>query len=60
MEFLHTSGHANPVDLKRFAMALAPKALVPIHSFVPELYPKLFSNETPYADGEWSPCANMT
>lgn len=53
IEYLHTSGHASPVDLKRFAKALAPKALVPIHSFVPELYPKLFDNVVPHADGDW-------
>ncbi len=28
---LHTSGHASPADLSRFAAAVAPKALVPVH-----------------------------
>ncbi|WP_299823148.1 MBL fold metallo-hydrolase [uncultured Jannaschia sp.] len=28
---LHTSGHAGPKDLSRFASAIAPKALVPVH-----------------------------
>lgn len=28
---LHTSGHASPADLTRFAAAFAPKALVPVH-----------------------------
>ena len=28
---LHTSGHASPADLSRFAAAIAPKALVPVH-----------------------------
>ena len=28
---LHTSGHASPADLTRFAAAIAPKALVPVH-----------------------------
>lgn len=28
---LHTSGHASPADLARFAAAIAPKALVPVH-----------------------------
>jgi ribonuclease J len=28
---LHTSGHASPADLARFAAAVAPKALVPVH-----------------------------
>jgi ribonuclease J len=53
LEYVHTSGHASPVDLKRFGRALAPKALVPIHSFAPEKYPKLFDNVTVHYDGEW-------
>lgn len=28
---LHTSGHASPADLARFAAAMSPKALVPVH-----------------------------
>jgi ribonuclease J len=28
---LHTSGHASPADLSRFAAAIDPKALVPVH-----------------------------
>lgn len=28
---LHTSGHASPADLSRFATAMAPTALVPVH-----------------------------
>lgn len=28
---LHTSGHASPSDLSRFAAAIAPRALVPVH-----------------------------
>lgn len=28
---LHTSGHASPTDLARFAAAIAPQALVPVH-----------------------------
>lgn len=28
---LHTSGHASPADLSRFAAAIAPRALVPVH-----------------------------
>ncbi|HLY54437.1 MAG TPA: MBL fold metallo-hydrolase [Stellaceae bacterium] len=29
---VHTSGHASPADLRKFAMAMAAKRLVPIHS----------------------------
>ena len=36
MEVIHTSGHASVADLKRFAAALAPQRLVPIHSFETE------------------------
>jgi ribonuclease J len=50
---VHTSGHASPKDLKTFVEALAPKRVVPIHSFKPELYPQLFDNVEPHADGEW-------
>ncbi len=53
LEHLHTSGHASPADLKRFAKALAPKALVPIHSFVPLAYSTHFDNVVAHADGEW-------
>lgn len=28
---LHTSGHAGPADLARFAAAIAPRMLVPVH-----------------------------
>ena len=50
---IHTSGHASPKDLKRFAEALAPRALIPIHSFATEKYSELFSNVVYRQDGEW-------
>jgi ribonuclease J len=50
---IHTSGHASPRDLKAFVKAIDPKRVVPIHSFRPELYPELFDNVEPHADGEW-------
>ena len=50
---IHTSGHASPKDLKRFATAVAPKVLVPIHSFAPERYKSLYSNVVIHGDGEW-------
>ncbi|WP_084482738.1 MBL fold metallo-hydrolase [Marinospirillum minutulum] len=50
---IHTSGHASPVDLKRFVEAVNPKKLVPIHSFHPEQYPQLFKRVETYADGQW-------
>lgn len=53
MEYTHTSGHASPPDLQRFATAVAPKQLVPIHSFAPEKYPQQFANVVIRQDGEW-------
>ena len=50
---IHTSGHASPSDLKRFADALAPSRIVPIHTFMPEKYSELFNNVELNADGEY-------
>lgn len=54
-EDIHTSGHASPADLQKFAKALKPKKVIPIHSFEPERYKELFENVEVHADGEtWS------
>ena len=50
---IHTSGHASPADLKRFAAALAPRALVPIHSFKTGRFGEFFDNVVQRDDGEW-------
>lgn len=50
---IHTSGHASVADLTRFAEALAPRALVPIHSFHTERFGELFDNVVRRRDGEW-------
>ena len=50
---IHTSGHASPADLKRFAEALAPLRIVPIHTFMPEKYPELFKNVEFHDDGDY-------
>jgi len=50
---VHTSGHANLADLKRFAEALSPHALVPIHTDRPELFDLHFRNVVRHGDGEW-------
>lgn len=50
---IHTSGHASPVDLRRFVGALNPGKVVPIHSFRPDRYPELFDRVEPQADGQW-------
>ena len=50
---IHTSGHASPSDLKKFAEALAPDRIVPIHTFMPDTYQELFSNVELHTDGEY-------
>jgi ribonuclease J len=52
-EVIHTSGHADPHDLRRFAEALKPRALVPIHTFHPERFEQHFSNVRIVGDGHW-------
>ncbi|MPY73442.1 MAG: MBL fold metallo-hydrolase [Alphaproteobacteria bacterium] len=42
METIHTSGHASPRDLARFAQAIDPRYLVPIHTFAPDNFDALF------------------
>ncbi|HPM11041.1 MAG TPA: MBL fold metallo-hydrolase [Paludibacter sp.] len=44
IEQVHTSGHAELEDLKKFANALNPKKLIPIHTFNKEKYPEYFKN----------------
>lgn len=50
----HTSGHASIPDLKRMAAAIAPRQLVPVHTFMPERFPALFGPcVTIREDGQW-------
>jgi ribonuclease J len=51
IEQVHTSGHAVAEDLKRFAGALKPKVLIPIHTFEGTSYPGLFQNTIILEDG---------
>jgi ribonuclease J len=53
LKIIHTSGHASENDLKRLAAAVAPKALVPIHTSRPTSYKEMFDNVRVHADGEW-------
>ncbi len=50
---IHTSGHASPGDLKKIVEAINPRKVVPIHTFFPERYRKLFPNVEINNDGEW-------
>lgn len=50
---IHTSGHASPADLKSLVAAINPRKVVPIHSFMPERYPELFTNVELHNDGQW-------
>ena len=52
-EGIHTSGHASLVDLQRFAKALAPRKLVPIHSFETPRFGEFFDDVVQEDDGEW-------
>jgi ribonuclease J len=49
----HTSGHASPQDLQRFAKAIAAKMLVPIHSFETKRFKEFFENVEMKEDGQW-------
>jgi ribonuclease J len=49
----HTSGHASIHDLQRLAVALAPKRVVPIHSFGSDRFDDLFDGVEQHPDGAW-------
>jgi ribonuclease J len=54
LEVIHTSGHASIADLQRLAAALAPDALVPVHTFQADRFAELFGGHvTRRNDGEW-------
>lgn len=54
LEVIHTSGHASIADLQRLAAAIAPGALVPVHTFEGDRFAGLFgTNVVRRADGEW-------
>lgn len=53
LEHAHTSGHASIKDLKRLAGAVAPKMLVPVHTFAPQSFPEHFDAVELKRDGEW-------
>ena len=49
----HSSGHAFVPDLQRLATAIAPRRLVPIHSFAGDRFEKFFANVDRHPDGVW-------
>ena len=49
----HTSGHAFIPDLQKLVAALAPRCVVPIHTFGSDRFPELFHRTEPHPDGEW-------
>ena len=53
VQVIHTSGHASVADLKRFACALAPRRLIPIHSFETGRFGEFFDNVVQQQDGVW-------
>ena len=52
-KIIHTSGHASVADLQRFADALSPHQLVPIHSFETSRFAEFFDNVVQQEDGVW-------
>ena len=46
-DYMHTSGHIDMKDLRRFFRLLQPKAIIPIHTDSPEQFAKLFCDEWP-------------
>jgi ribonuclease J len=49
----HASGHAYVPDLQRLVAALAPKRVVPIHSFAGDRFAEFFPRVDRRTDGEW-------
>lgn len=53
VEVHHTSGHASVEDLGRLAAAMAPRRVVPIHTFAPERFDELFPRVERHPDSLW-------
>jgi ribonuclease J len=54
-EIAHTSGHADPDTLVRFAKALHARMIVPIHTAAPLAMRSLLPNVRVAPDGYWLP-----
>lgn len=53
VRLIHTSGHADAAGLRRFAQAISPRRLVPIHTVHPEDYNDFGIPVTIQPDGTW-------
>lgn len=53
LSVLHSSGHASPADLQRFAAAINAKEVVPVHTRQAGRYAELLANVCEHADGQW-------
>ncbi|MEZ5941155.1 MAG: MBL fold metallo-hydrolase [Planctomycetaceae bacterium] len=49
---VHTSGHILSADINRLVESIAPKTVIPIHTFEPEQFQQRFSNVRVLTDGE--------
>lgn len=49
----HASGHAHVEDLKKYAAAVNPRRLTPIHTAAASRFHELFENVELHSDGEW-------
>jgi len=52
-ESIHNIRSCKPIRLKRFADALVPSRIVPIHTFMPEKYLEIYNNVELHADGQY-------
>ena len=57
---IHTSGHASPDEIEAFAAAVAPRHLVPIHSFDWDDHASRFANVKRLRDGEAFELRNLS
>jgi ribonuclease J len=53
LKLFHTSGHADPQTLARYAAGLQPRVTIPIHTDVPRTFEKLIPNSLVLNDGAW-------
>jgi ribonuclease J len=50
---VHTSGHAGVTQLKKFASALNPTTIIPVHTLSPDKFPEYFGSKVMmFSDGK--------